>query len=118
MRQILQREETVFAPPEYSVYIHHHPGEGSEDAGGWERKSKTFQMRQALQEARILHHSKDYRKVEVRKTFFNARHRQAIDVSLKIYEGRTPRKKRFMFLRCAMMVFCIAFSAVLIKKYM
>ena len=81
--------------PNYEIYIFHPSSSGAQP---WERKHTTQNPRMAMRRAAILHESRAYRRVEVRKKYFDVRKDRHIDARVKVY-GDQPEKLRRRLLR-------------------
>ena len=79
------------APPQYTVYIYHHPENRLEGQNDWEIRTITADLKQALREAASLYESQGYRMVEIKKRVTNPKTAQSRDRTLKIFDGRSGK---------------------------
>ena len=89
-------KDSIFVQPEYSVYIYHLPENQHEGQNDWEMRTHTQDLRAAIDEARSLHSSQSYRKVEIKERTLDPKTETFKDKTLKIYRleyKATPFKK-------------------------
>ena len=92
-------KDSIFIQPEYSVYIYHLPENQIEGHNDWEMRTHTQDLRAAIDEARSLHSSQSYRKVEIKERTLDPKTETFKDKTLKIYrlEYKARPFKRMVF---------------------
>lgn len=72
--------------PEYSVYIFHEPVHINDNHITWEKRHTTSSIQSAYSAARDLYNSRSYRRVEIKKNFFDRNLGKKICKTLEIYD--------------------------------
>lgn len=75
-------------PTEYSVYVYY-SGESSEQRHTWAKTKTTTSAMRAVAEARKLHASRKYPRIEIKKKAFDAGLNQPVDTIFKVYQEKT-----------------------------
>ncbi len=77
---------------EYSVYIYHNKDQTLDELNDWEKRITTPHLCHALREAKLLHRSKGYRKVEIKERLLDPKTAMVFDQTLKVF----PSKSRWL----------------------
>jgi hypothetical protein len=81
---------------QYLIYTFDFPSEGQRAQSRWHRYAALADEELALAQAQILSDTNKYRRVEVKKKYFDSRRGRAIDLTLRVYEQGLERKRATM----------------------
>ena len=94
----------------YSIYTFAHENCSSDGVCGWTKHSSVLDLNGAMDEADNLFSSGKYRKVEVKKKYFDRKKDRNIDVTLKVFEGKRKGKKRECFVIALALAFFVSMA--------
>ncbi|MFP4313050.1 MAG: hypothetical protein ACLFR0_01875 [Alphaproteobacteria bacterium] len=97
-----QQEQSI----EYSIYVYHDPKKKPEKP--WEMKGVTPDMNVAMKKAEELNDSREFKKVEVKKKFYDEKNARTIDMTLKTFEGEKKKEMGAVTLLAIGLVLCAA----------
>ncbi len=80
--------------PEFSIYVYHHEFNIEDGFTDWERVSKTTCLQDAFHQAQLLFDSDDFKKVEIKKKYFDPKYQRLIDTPCKVYQDRQKISRR------------------------
>jgi len=88
------------AAAEYSVYVYLYPQDIENGHTDWEMKMTTDCIQDAVNQAQTFHDSHSYKKVEIKKKYFDAKYERIIDATYKIFQEkkRVSRSARVLAL--------------------
>lgn len=75
------------ASAQYLIYTFDFPREGQRAQSRWHRYAALADEELALAQAQILSDTQKYRRIEVKKKYFDPARGRAIDTTLRIYEN-------------------------------
>ncbi len=78
---------------EYLIYTFEFPQDGQRGHSPWHRYAALADEDLALAQAQILSDTNKYRRIEVKKKYFDTKHGRAIDTTLRVYESGIERTK-------------------------
>lgn len=82
------------AAPEYSVYVFHRHAAEKESANDWEKKRVTTNALRAYKVAEKLRASGQYRKIEVKRKYFDSRNNKPREMTVRLYQGEKKKHSR------------------------
>lgn len=99
---------------EYSVYTLESSPPGEENKNDPEKHSTTDDMDASLKEAAVLFNSGKYRKVEVKKKYFEEKTGRTVEMSLRLFEAKDKKDYSLILLvllavACGAIAFSLAF---------
>lgn len=87
----LQAQAANSAAIEYCVYVYLDSRQ-AKSKSPWEMKGVTNNMDKAMADAENYHNSRQYKKVEVKKKYFDEKNARTIDMTLKTFEGNYKKE--------------------------
>lgn len=92
------------ASVQYLIYTFDFPGEGQRAQSRWHRYAALADEELALAQAQILSDTQKYRRIEVKKKYFDQRRGCAIDTTLRVYEdGVAPARGKALWAGIALL---------------
>lgn len=76
---------------QYSVYVYHYPEDIEDNQTDWEMKRVTHSQVRAIKLAQKYHDTAAYKRVEIKKKYFDDKYACTIDKTMKILEPEQPR---------------------------
>lgn len=73
---------------EYSVYVYRYADDIEEGRTDWEMKVMTQDLSHAMEQAQVMHDSRDYKKIEVKKRYFDHKYQCVLDVTYKVLQDK------------------------------
>lgn len=81
------------ASAQYLIYTFEFPSDGQRTQSAWHRYASLADEELALAQAQILSDTNKYRRIEVKKKYFDSRRGRAIDTTLRVYEQGLERRR-------------------------
>lgn len=85
-------QPTAANDPEYSIYVYHHAESRKDGQNDWEKKRTTTDFARALDEARKLGVTGEYKKIELKKKYYDSRADCNLETTLQSF-GVKPEKR-------------------------
>lgn len=79
---------------EYSVYVYHYADDIEDGYTDWEMKSATYDEKDAMDQAQSLYNSREFKKVEVKKKYFDEKFGRMIDATYKVFQHKRRASRR------------------------
>ena len=79
---------------EYSIYVYHYPEDIEDRCTDWEKIAVTGCVQEAANKAQTLFDSHDFRKVEIKKKYFDTKYRRVIDATYKVLQDKKRVSRR------------------------
>ena len=85
---------------EFSIYVYHYPEDIEDKHTDWEMMAVTTCIQEAVNTAQSLYDTNDFKKVEIKKKYFDAKYQRVIDATYKVFQKkrRVSRRSRVMAL--------------------
>ena len=90
----LTSAQSPYADDEYSIYVYHYPEDIEDGHTDWERKAVTHCIQDAINQGQILFDSKSFKKVEIKKKYYDARYDRVIDATYKVFQDKKRVSRR------------------------
>ncbi|MFK7839411.1 MAG: hypothetical protein AB8B83_03695 [Bdellovibrionales bacterium] len=84
----------IISETEYSIYVYLYPEDIENGHSDWEMKSVTTDVNDALHEAQSLFNSSHYKKVEVKRKYFDPKYNRLIDATFKVFQKHKRQSRR------------------------
>lgn len=99
---------------EYSVYVYLFPEDIGSGHTDWEMRQVTGNINDAVTEAQKLFNTRNFKKVEVKKKYFDTRYSRVVDATCKVFQERKRASRRFsvMFLLGLSCLVCMGLLAI------
>lgn len=104
----MTRAALPVTPVEYLIYTFEFQREGKRGRSPWHRYAALADEELALAQAQILSDTHKYRRVEVKKKYFDPKRGRAVDATLRVYDSRVKDR------RAGFWGFLIGFALVII----
>jgi len=79
---------------EYSVYVYHYADDIEDGYTDWEMKAATLDVQEAVDQAQSLYNTREFKKVEVKKKYFDAKFGRVIDATHKVFQNKRRASRR------------------------
>ena len=79
---------------EFSVYVYHYPEDIEPRHTDWEKVAVTTCIQEAVNQAQALFDTKEYKKVEIKKKYFDQRYSRVIDATYKVFQNKKRASHR------------------------
>ena len=76
---------------EYTIYTFDMPVPKQKGENSWKKHATLEDMSKAMSEAENLHQTQKFKKIEVKKKFFDQKKNRTVDMTLKIFESSPKR---------------------------
>lgn len=93
---MVQTAASTASSAQYLIYTFDFPGESHRTHSPWHRYATLADEELALAQAQILSDTNKYRRVEVKKKYFDTRKGRPIDMTLRVYEQGVERRRATM----------------------
>lgn len=85
------------SPVEYLIYTFDHPSGEKNRQSPWHRYAALADEELALAQAQILNDTNKYRRIEVKKKYYDARQGRPVDLTLRVYESGVERRRAMIW---------------------
>ena len=79
---------------EFSIYVYHYPEDIEARHTDWEKVAVTNCIQEAVNKAQSLYDSREFKKVEIKKKYFDPKYQRVIDATYKVLQDRKKRVSR------------------------
>jgi len=79
---------------EYSVYVYLYPEDIESGYTDWEMRAVTGSIDDAVQQAQALFDTRDFKKVEVKKKYFDIKYSRVVDATFKVFQDKRRASRR------------------------
>lgn len=79
---------------EFSVYVYHYPEDIEDKHTDWEKMAVTGDLADATDKAEILYNSREFKKVEIKKKYYDARYQRIMDKTHKVFQDKKRMSRR------------------------
>ena len=80
--------------PEFSVYVYHYPEDIEQGHTDWEKMAVTTCIQVAVNQAQSLFDTRDFKKVEIKKKYFDTKYERVIDATYKVFQEKKRVSRR------------------------
>jgi len=82
------------ATPEFSIYVYHYPEDIEDGHTDWEKIADTLCVQDAVNQAQKLYDSREYKKIEIKKKFFDGKYGRVVDATYKVLQDKKSVSRR------------------------
>lgn len=79
---------------EYSIYVYHYPEDIEGGHSDWEKVAVTDCIQEAANKAQALYDSRTFKKVEIKKKYFDAKYQRVVDATYKVLQDKKRVSRR------------------------
>lgn len=80
--------------PEYSIYVYHYACDIEEGYTDWEKIGVTSCIQDAVNQAQNLFDTSDFKKVEIKKKFYDTKYQRVVDATYKVFQDKKRVSRR------------------------
>ncbi len=79
---------------EFSIYVYHYPEDIEDGHTDWEKVAVTDCIQEAANKAQSLYDSRDFKKVEIKKKYFDLKYQRVVDATYKVLQDKKRVSRR------------------------
>lgn len=76
---------------EFSIYVYHYPEDIEDRHADWEKVAVTDCIQEAANKAQSLYDSHNFKKVEIKKKYFDSKYQRVVDATYKVLQDKKKR---------------------------
>ena len=79
---------------EFSIYVYHYPEDIEAGYTDWEKMAETSCVQEAVNQAQAYFDTRDFKKVEIKKKYFDEKYKRTIDATYKVFQDKKRLSRR------------------------